>query len=285
MIKKIVLLLLFFSFCGISASDRSPAEFYVESTHKDDFSAKTDWTNLYFHASYSEEIKISRQDNFIEKPNSLNSQMEQKIRQEIFEKVIKISIDNEMRIEDLIDENPLFKKLFTRLVFSSKVILPSSQTEKKMTIYARIDFKEKENILDLILSSRYYIDKKELKPIESSYQPSSYEKLIIEARGLQIKPSFFPKIYTITPENKKILIYSLAYSDLKLVRKNGYVQFYKDLDKSEFENKKNYYCSAYQSESSKKTDIVINYNDYIKFFSTPLSLKNLAEGNLIILID
>ncbi len=139
------------------------------------------------------------------------------------------------------------------------------------------------NLIDLIVNSGYFVDREPLNPVKSLYRPYAFHRLIIEARHLEINPALFPKIYVQDPKGNLILVYSMAHASASHIVKNGYARYYSDTQSFKLDDVHTYYCAALKLSGTKNTDVVISYEDYIKFFASALSYQNLSEGNLFLI--
>ena len=124
-----------------------------------------------------------------------------------------------------------------------------------------------------------------LKPVEYLYRHYAFNKLIIEARHLNLNPALFPKIYVQDKNGKLILVYSIAHANFNKITKQGYVRYYADVKNFDLNDKHTFYCAALNPKGTKSTDLIISYEDYIKFFASALSYQNLSEGNLVIITN
>jgi hypothetical protein len=243
------------------------------------------WSGLFYYSRFDRKVDIQKKDNFVQKSLFEKKKLIQQARAVIFKDILTIDINNEITIKELIEISNRFQGHLTRKFFSPEILLPVGQAGYTLNISAYFPFTGNGNLIDLILKSGYFVEREKMETPESSYQPYAYNRLIIEARHLSVKPSLFPNIYSFDKNGEKILVYSLAHSNEKAIRQNGYVHFYGTSDEFELKNRKNYYCAALETSGTKRNDLVISREDYIKYFASPISLKRLSEGNLFIVVS
>jgi len=243
------------------------------------------WGKLLYFGEFYTYINIEETQNFIQESLFKSEEFVKSIRAQVLKEIIGININYEITIKDLLDSNTSFIKEFTKRFYSSDIIVFSGQMGDKIKMISNISFLGKYNIIDLILNSRYFFEEIKIKPLKSEYTPYAHNGLVIEARHLDITPSLFPNIYSYDEKGELILIYSINHSDKAEIVKNGYSHFYYKIDNLDIERDKLYYCAALNTNGTKKTDIIISREDYIKFFSSPISISNLIKGNLYIIIS
>lgn len=287
--KKVLLSFIFifmlsFSFDVLGTSQTIKQREHFIKTLKSNNKKFVNWALLFYYAHFSRSVKIGKEDNFIQKSLFEQRKLVQKARSRIFKDVLKIDINNEITVKELLEISSEFQKHLTRRIFSPEILLPSGQAGYKLNMGAFFSFVGKKNLIDLILSSGYFIEREKLIPFKSKYLAHSYSTLIIEARHLHIKPALFPNIYTYDSKGELFLIYSLAHAKRSAIVKNGYAHYYKETKSLSLNNAKNYYCAALKVSGTKQVDIIISREDYLKFFASPLSLKNLSEGNFFIVV-
>lgn len=241
------------------------------------------WSGLFYYSTFTRDIGICKEDNFIQKYLFEQRELIKESRKQIYRDILAIDINNEITVKELLEISSRFQQDLTRKFFSAEILLPAGQVGYQLNIGAFFPFAGKDNLIPLILRSGYFIDREKLEPVKSHYQPFAYEALIIEARHLDLKPALFPNLYTFDEAGNLQLIYSLAHSNTKAVMEMGYIRYYRDLKSFDLKNRKNYYCPALKVSGTKEIDLVISREDYIKFFASPVSLKNLSEGRFFVI--
>ncbi len=249
----------------------------------DDRSSFINWSSLYYYYEYSKKITLNKGDNFVQKALFEKRNLSKKARRDILSDILKIDIDNEMTVKELLEINENFKNSLTKLLYKPEILFPPVQAGYNLDISGYFPFLKKGRLLDLIIRSGHFIEREKLVPVKSRYKPQAYHKIIIEARHLNIEPSLFPKIYTLDKKGEKKLIFSLSHANLKAITHKGYVKFLSKVRESELNNKKIYYCSAISSAGTKGADIVISREDYVKYFGSLVSLQFLSQGELYII--
>jgi len=285
-------LLLFLMAFGISAFSL-PVEkkFENKSNHliqylNQDKTCFFNWAGLFYFGTFKKDYSISQTDNFIEKPILQQSNALKTAKTQVFQHLFSLEIDNEMDIKDLLKTSETFDSLLRKAVFDSEIFLPPSHSgENRVKLSGFFPFPGNNQLIELILKSGYYIEREKLRPLQTKYTANPNKKIVIEARHLKLKPSLFPQIYTYDGSGNKILIYSLAHSNFSEISKKGYAHYLTNLSSIKIKEEKAFYCPAVELSGTKKTDIVINREDYLKLFSSPISLKSLSEGNLYIIIS
>lgn len=283
--KLIVSLFLLISIAGWSASEiknrfSSKKDHYLARFNNQSF---VNWSGLFYYATFIHRIAIEKKDNFVQKTLYEQQNLIKIARKAIFQHIMTIDVNNEITVKELLDISASFQKKLTRKFFSPDILLPAGQAGYRLSMSAFFPFKGKDSLTELILSSGYFIETAYLRPVKSQYQPVAYKKLILEARHFKnLKPALFPNIYSFDARGKKILIYSLAHSNKSKIIENGYISYQKKLKNLKIGSKDIYYCPVLKIEGSKKTDLIISRENYIKFFASPVSLKHLSEGGLIV---
>ena len=281
--KNIIALILFIFFVSsLLSQDKYKFLVYKQITPS---KAIINWGVLLYSADFFTYIDISNSRNFIQESLFKSEEFIQEVRKKVFKDILSININYEITIKDLLTNNNYFFEEFTKRFYSSDIIIFSGQIGDKIKMISNIQFLGSNNLIDLILKSGYFFENLKLQPINSEYTPYNHSGLVIEARHLDVIPSLFPNIYSYDENGNIVLIYSVNHSSKKDIIINGYARFYTDFIEGIIENENFYYCAAVKSYGTKKVDFIISREDYIKFFSSPLSLKRLSEGNFYIIID
>ncbi len=243
------------------------------------------WSKLLYSAFFTRDIPLNKEDNFVQKSLFEKRELIIEARKFIFKDLLSLNIDHEITIKELLEINPSFQQSLTRKFFNPEILLPVAQAGYQLNIGSVVFLTGTENLIDLILKSGYFVDRLPLKPVESLYRPYAFNKLIIEARHLNLNPALFPKIYVQDKNGKLILVYSIAHANFNKITKQGYVRYYADVKNFDLNDKHTFYCAALNPKGTKSTDLIISYEDYIKFFASALSYQNLSEGNLVIITN
>lgn len=285
--KKLLYIIIFLS--SITYGDSIEKNFTNKNFHFVHFydNNKTsffNWGKNFYFGSFIKNINIKQNENFVQKPGFENDVFIKEIRTIIFQHLLQININNEMTIKELVELSEKFQNLLRDRIYNPKNLFITTYSKKNITIKTWFTFLGKGNFLDLMIQCGYFIDRIKLNPIISKYHPQAFDKLVIELRHLKITPCLFPQIYSYDENGKLILIYSMAHCNLEKIIDNGYIRYYTNTKTLKINNTKTYYCSALKLYGTKKTDVIINREDYIKFFGSGVSLKNLAEGNLFFII-
>ncbi|HOJ49715.1 MAG TPA: hypothetical protein PKW55_02785 [Spirochaetota bacterium] len=278
---KYLLIVLFLMFSKALIADFSGLNY----RQRIDSEAIIDWGSLAYFGEFFTYVDIEETQNFIQESLFKSEEFVSKIRSKVLKDLLSININYEITVKDLMESNEYFLNEFTKRFYSNDIIVFSGQIGDKIKMISNIFFTGNNNIIDLILKSRYFFEDLKIKSITSDYTAYPHNGIIIEARHQEITPSLFPNIYSYDEKGNMVLIYSINHSNKQEIVKNGYVHFRTDLKEDQIEKDMFYYCAAIKTQGTKSTDVVISREDYIKFFSSPISLKKLSEGNFYIIID
>lgn len=239
------------------------------------------WSKLSYHSDIIYFIPIYPEDNFVSKLFSEKENKTRQFRQQAYWDLLQLPIDYELRLDHLINLDKEFKNAFREKLYQPNFIRIIEN--ENLNIQTTFSFIGKEGLIHLILQSNYYHPDQSLKAIESQYKPNYYDNLVIETRGIDFQPCLFPRIFSYDEKGKLILVYSIAYSQWDAIINNGYARFFSS--EKPFLNSKNDYISAQAISGDNHNDIIINRNDYLKFFASSNSIANLRQGKLIIITN
>lgn len=245
-------------------------------------SSYVNWSALVYFASFKQQIKVEKSDNFVQKALFEKRELIKRAQSQMLQDILRIDIDSEMTIKELLEISKVFNSSLTRLFYSPEILLPPVQAGYGLTLDGFTPFDGAGGFIDLILKSGYFVEWEKLSRQPSRYKPVAYERLIIEARHLSVNPALFPKIYSFDKDGNKILVYSLMNADREAISQKGYAHYYSDTQFFDLGHAKNFYCPAMELSGTKGNDLVISREDYIKFFGSDVSLQNLSRGQLYI---
>jgi hypothetical protein len=241
------------------------------------------WKKLEYVAQVFYRVNLKRGDDFISKPFIDKEKEISHFRQLIFSDLLLFPIDYELTLKRLEILSPEFEESLSDELYKPGIFNIIESGDEALKITYTFPLKGENGLIDLILKSQYYSEKKELKTIHSQYQPNYYSDLVIETRGTPFKVSLFPRIFSYDKQGKLILVYSLTYSKWDAIKNKGYVQY--SLSEKNFLGNKHYYISSTAISGDGDNDIIISRNDYLKFFASHSSLVNLSRGGLVIITD
>lgn len=187
----------------------------------------------------------------------------------------KIRIDNETTLHELIDNDEIVRQRFS-------VFLNSTVKYKEVYIdYLTRGIKLEIKIGDLLKVINYEFPQKEF-PLRDDVDISTYyTSLVIDARGLNIKPMLLPVIYN----ESGLEIYSKDFiSVVEAVKHNAVAYVYNEKDgiKHKKAGKKPYFCVALKSVNGSP---VISDDDIKRVFSDKKNLDYLRRCRVVFILD
>lgn len=244
------------------------------------------WSKLYYTGSLYTKLQINPGDDFLRKGSDLVDNIKKTFRQNVYQDLLKINIDYELSFHTFIyEKGVLYQNLIRKIYDESYFNFISDRAGSVLTKY-KMPFTGEKGLIKMILMSQHYYKDKLLEVITSPYQSNHYEKLVINMRGIEFNPSLFPRIYSYDKNNNKVLIYSVKQSNWKDIVKNGYAHYYSEnCNPKLYKNPLYYSVSGINSLGDHKNDIVINREDYLKFFSSETGIEHLRNGGLYIIMD
>ncbi len=187
----------------------------------------------------------------------------------------EIRIDNETTLNELVNNDETVRQRFS-LFLDSRVKFREVYVDY-LTRGINLEIK----IGDLLQVINYEFPQKEFPLRDDINISTSYTSLVIDARGLNIKPMLLPVIYN---ENG-LEIYSKDFiSPVEAVKHNAvsYVYNEKDGIKHKKAGKKPYFCVALKSVNGSP---VISDDDIKRIFSDKKNLDYLRRCRVIFILD
>ncbi len=187
----------------------------------------------------------------------------------------KIRIDNETTLHELIDNDETVRQRFS-------VFLNSTVKYKEVYIdYLTRGIKLEIKIGDLLKVINYEFPQKEFPLRDDRDISTLYTSLVIDVRGLNIKPMLLPVIYN----EKGLEIYSKDFiSVAEAVKHNAVAYVYNEEDgiKHKKAGKKPYFCVALKSVNGSP---VISDDDIKRVFSDKKNLDYLRRCRVVFILD
>ncbi len=194
---------------------------------------------------------------------------------EIIRAVKGIRVDSDTTMEDLIRENPATMDRLPGIIESRTRFLEKPSGHYSTTCRARLYIRE------LIAAMPYRYPLQEFPTRMDNPIPTEYTGLIIDSRGLDVRPMVFPVVYN----RNGLEIYSKNFVDVRYATRTGIVSYVHTDDQAK--NKKGIgdrplYTVAVKSMNGCP---VMSERDIQKLFSSPLTIDRLKKCRVIFIID
>ncbi|MCP4130679.1 MAG: hypothetical protein GY754_06825 [bacterium] len=186
-----------------------------------------------------------------------------------------MQVDPDNKIVDLLKKHSITRKKL------SKVIEQRIKTREYPASFFKSRCKAELKIGDIISVLPYTYPSHDFPTMLNSALPTDYTSLVIDARGLDIKPMIFPALYN----EEGLEIYSRYFVDIRYAGRYGMASFAFTEDEA-MKNKKAgehpYFSVAIKNINHCP---VLSNRDIRRIFSSSKTIKNLKKCKVIIIID
>jgi hypothetical protein len=268
------------------------------------------WSKNLVIATASSDITLVEQKDYSYRESIIKNTGE-KARENLFQIIINLKVDNYRDIKFVMDEEKeIGKNLSMTFKKYSTVLEPIFITNTKIEVTAQIPIYGT-NSLAQALYDLYLLED---ESFGDKFDPNlslrniEYKKLIIDVRGMNFNPSIFPRIYyevcddvecryNLSSNMRKEKFYLPEIIPLNIRNRNNYISYYKDPFRYKDEiwisykadiltnENMSYYTAALRIEGENNTDIVIHKSDAERFFTKQSNIDMILDGNIFILTD
>lgn len=215
----------------------------------------------------------------------LQSRVEEETLKILYQTLSTVSFDGFRSVYQTLEDNSYLNRYVVDSLNNARLVSISYPTRKSIKVEMALELLQT-NKIDIMGNFLQVADDYKNKAIVPYYNPQSdYDSLVIDARGLDFKPSLFPVIYNENGEP----IHSITYVDKSNVAKNGFVRYSKTtkLDENKYSNmgKKPYNIVAWGVRGRLNGDIVIANDDASIILSAKKLKKALYDCKVVVIID
>ncbi|MDH5717187.1 MAG: hypothetical protein OEZ22_06080 [Spirochaetia bacterium] len=255
-----------------------------------------DWKNFVIQVNgelqFSKKVLISER-------ALLREQTKEDILQMISYSLEELTVDETNLMKDILRANSLFSReysLFLETLEIKKMFFQENKIVTAMTIplrgakglLSRMPISWNMYAYEALKEEEYVTDAYQISNVKSEYLkplvPVKYTGLIIDARKLELLPSFAPKIY----DQNGRLIYGPEFVPEKTGKLRGVAGYVSKIEDKEVElraGKKPLLIIAVETLGNYKTNVVILSNDAKKIFDHKQNLENLRKCRVVFLIN
>lgn len=204
-----------------------------------------------------------------------------------------VRVDAESTTVNYINESRIIRTRVSGLVRNAEIVKLRHFEDGSYQVLMRMPMNGKEGLASAILPAElekairvgiaYEISQEEMVKEEVEETKKSYSGLIIDARGLEVKPAMYPKLIT----SSKKVIYDIKNANPNIVIQKGLVGYKEDLEKAKNSSRVGdnpLVIEALSVEGEYGADIVLTEKDATKILEVNSATNFLSKAKVVIVI-
>lgn len=193
----------------------------------------------------------------------------------------RLILDEDYTVGEYMEEHPKIKSQIIQFFNNSPEHENISYNKNKLILISGIPILGSKNLMSVFFSE---LGGESMPEIYDDLPQDDFTGLVIDARGMNYRPSLFPKIQN--EEGRDFYSRSIANPervlDIGLV---GYAHETKGNSLERRVGKNPYYVIPMKVLGKNKTNIVLSNEEISKIFSSSSSKRNLVQCKIVILVD